>query len=136
MKRALTKWSETAYAALRMVSGFMFLWHGAQKLFGAFSPQAVRFAERPQLWIGGVIELACGIAVATGILTRCAALLASGTMAVAFFQFHLGSNWSPSHILPIVNKGELAVLYTFVFLFIATRGPGKASLDRALARDE
>jgi putative oxidoreductase len=56
-------------------------------------------------------------------------------MAVAFFQFHVGHDWSPEHILPIVNKGELAALYCFVFLFIATKGPGRASVDGALGRD-
>ncbi len=136
MKRVPARWQEVAYAALRIVSGFMFAWHGAQKLFGVFSNSAVSFSEKPQLWIGGVIELSCGIAIAVGILTRWAALLASSTMAVAYLQFHLAPNLSPSHLLPIVNKGELAVLYCFVFLFIATRGPGSASLDRKLALDE
>jgi putative oxidoreductase len=57
-------------------------------------------------------------------------------MAVAYFQFHLGTDWSPAHLLPIVNKGELAVLYAFVFLFVATKGPGRGSLDRVLKLDE
>jgi putative oxidoreductase len=132
---ALDKWSDVGYAALRIVSGFMLPWHGAQKLFGVLTAHAFTFSEKPQLWIGGVIELVCGIAVAIGLFTRYAALIASGTMAVAFFQFHLGTDFSPAHILPIVNKGELAALYSFVFLYIATRGPGLASVDRALGRD-
>jgi putative oxidoreductase len=136
MKRALARWQEVAYAALRIVAGFMFTWHGAQKLFGVFTKGAVSFGEKPQLWIGGVIELACGVAIAFGIFTRWAALLASGTMAVAYLQFHLGTDLSPSHLLPIVNKGELAALYCFVFLFIATYGPGSASLDRKFRLDE
>ena len=136
MKQALSRWSEVAYAALRIVSGFMFLWHGTQKLFGLFSDRAISFAEKPQHWIGGLIELICGVAVATGTFTRWAALLASGEMAVAYFQFHVGSNLSPARLLPIVNKGELAALYCFVFLYIATQGPGRASVDRALHLDE
>jgi putative oxidoreductase len=135
MKQLLSKWNDVAYATLRIVAGFMFIWHGAQKLFGVLTPHAIAFAEKPQIWIGGLIELVSGIAVAVGLFTRCAALVASGTMAVAFFQFHVGSDWSPAHLLPIVNKGELAALYCFVFLFIATKGSGLASADRALGRD-
>ena len=122
--------------AVRAVGGALLAGHGAQKLFGAFADKSISFADKPELWAGGVIEFVCGIAIATGMLTRWAALLASGTMAVAFFQFHLGANLSPSHWLPIVNKGELAVMYCFVFLFVATRGPGLASIDRALGLDE
>jgi putative oxidoreductase len=136
MKEALRKWSDVAYTATRIVAGFMLPWHGMQKLFGVLTSHAFSFGEKPQLWIGGLIELVCGIAIAAGIFTRWAALLASGTMAVAFFQFHVGSDWSPSHILPIVNKGELAALYSFVFLYIATKGPGRASLDRVFGLDE
>jgi putative oxidoreductase len=136
MKRALARWEETAYAALRIVSGFMFTWHGAQKVLGAFSNSAISFGDKPQLWIGGVIELTCGVAIALGVFTRWAALLASGTMAVAYLQYHLGADFSPPHLLPIVNKGELAALYCFVFLFIGTRGPGSASLDRRFALDK
>ena len=136
MKKVLTSWSEVAYTAFRIVAGFMFLWHGAQKLFGVLGGKAMSLGERPQIWIGGLIELACGIAIATGLFTRWAALLASGTMAVAYFQFHLGSDWSPAHLLPIVNKGELAALYAFVFLFVATKGPGRGSLDRVLKFDQ
>jgi putative oxidoreductase len=135
MKRHLARWQEVAYAALRIVSGFMFSWHGAQKVFGVLAKSAVSFGEKPQIWIGGAIELACGIAIAFGIFTRWAALLASGTMAVAYLQFHVGADLSPSHLLPIVNKGELAALYCFVFLCLATRGPGPASLDRAFGLD-
>lgn len=123
----------TSYAALRIVAGFMFLWHGAQKLFGVPAASA-RPAMFTQMWIGGVIELVAGGLVMLGLFTRPAAFLASGTMAVAYLQFHwkgaLGAN-----LLPIVNKGELAVLYCFVFLLIWARGAGSFSIDRHLRRD-
>jgi putative oxidoreductase len=136
MQQALTKWGDIAYTVLRVVAGFMLPWHGAQKIFGVLTTKAFSFGEKPQLWIGGLIELVCGIAIAAGIFTRWAALVASGTMAVAYWQFHVGSDWSAAHLLPVVNKGELAALYTFVFLYIATKGPGRASLDRAFKLDE
>jgi len=121
-----------AYTALRIVAGFMFLWHGSAKLLGfpAGMPSPEAFS---QIWIGGVIELACGALIALGLLTRPAAFLASGTMAVAYTQFHwkgaLGANF-----LPIVNQGEMAVLYCFVFLLFCVRGAGPISIDRQLGR--
>jgi putative oxidoreductase len=121
-----------AYSALRAVAGFMFLFHGTQKLFGVLGSHGVP-AVGSQMWFGGIIELACGTLIALGLFTRAAAFLASGQMAVAYFQFH----WKlalGSAILPIVNKGELAVLYCFVFLVICLRGPGPISLDRLLRR--
>jgi putative oxidoreductase len=121
-----------AYAALRIVAGFMFLWHGSQKLLGfpGAKPPPELFS---QMWFGGIIELIGGAMIALGLLTRPAALLASGTMAVAYMQFHwkgaLGADF-----LPLVNKGEAAVLYCFVFLFIFARGAGPISIDRHLGR--
>ncbi len=118
------------YALLRIVSGFMLLFHGIQKLFGEFTAKAP-----PELWtqkwFGGVIELVCGVLIAAGLFTRPAAFLASGTMAVAYWQFHA---LEKSSVLPIVNGGELAALYCFVFLFILARGAGPVSLDRSLHR--
>lgn len=126
--RFLSRIEEPAYAAMRAVAGFMFLFHGLQKLFGWLTTNATPdlFTQK---WFGGVIELVCGALVMVGFGTRLAAFLASGTMAVAYFQFHFKGEWAHWHWLPIVNKGELAVVYCFVFLFIATRGPGKAALD-------
>jgi putative oxidoreductase len=121
-----------SYAALRIVAGFMFLWHGSQKLLGVpgGKPPPEAFS---QMWIGGLIELVCGGLIALGLLTRAAAFLASGMMAVAYIQFH----WKGSlgaEFLPIVNKGELAVLYCFVFLLFFVRGAGPISIDRYLRR--
>src|SRR5207247_713717 len=97
------------------------------KLFGVWTDH--RPAMWTQLWVGGVIELVGGLAVALGIRTTWAAFLCSGTMAVAYFQFH----WKMAggaDFFPAVNKGELAVLYCFIFLFIACKGGGRWSLGR------
>jgi putative oxidoreductase len=119
--------ASSAYALLRIVSGFMFSFHGVQKLFGVLTDfQPPVFS---QLWIGGVIELLCGLAIMLGFKARWAAFLASGTMAVAYFQFHWKFQMGPQ-ILPGVNKGEPAVLYCFVFLLISAMGSGKWSIDK------
>lgn len=128
-ERILSPYTEAAYAALRIVSGLAFAFHGVQKLFGVLSDhQPPMFS---QIWVGGVIELVAGLLIALGLFTRYAAFLASGTMAVAYTQFH----WKfqlDQNFFPTINKGELALIYAFVFLFIACRGPGRASLDSVL----
>jgi putative oxidoreductase len=122
-----------AYAALRIVAGLMFACHGAQKLFALWGmPQSPPMWS--QIWIGGVIELVCGILVAIGLFTRPAALLASGTMAVAYFQFNWKLAMANSAFLPIVNKGESAVLYCFLFLMFAVSGAGAYSMDARRGR--
>ena len=123
-----------SYAALRIVAGAMFAFHGLQKLFGWLSPgPAPAFGS--QVWIGGVIELVGGALVALGLFAQPAAFIASGTMAVAYFQFHWKLVLAEWKWLPGINKGELAVLYCFLFLFIAARGAGPASLDRRFGRN-
>ncbi len=123
----LAKYGDDAYALMRIVAGFMFSFHGAQKILGIltdFQP-----AVGTQLWIGGVIELLGGLAVMLGFQTRLAAFLCSGEMAVAYFQFHSKFQLGPN-FFPAVNKGELAVLYCFVFLYSATRGGVKWKVDK------
>jgi putative oxidoreductase len=112
------------YALLRIVAGFLFLWHGIQKLFG-FPPDE-RIASAPALiiWIAGPIELIGGVLVMIGLFTRPAAFLASGLMAFAYWMGH-----GTRALLPILNQGEPAALYCFVFLFISARGPGIWSVD-------
>jgi len=123
----LERYADYAYALLRIATGFMFSFHGAQKILGLFAASQPPVGS--QLWFGGLIELFCGLAVMLGVQTRAAAFLASGTMAVAYFQFHwkfqLGAK-----IFPTLNQGELAALYSFVFLFLACRGGVKWCLDR------
>ncbi len=119
-----------AWAPLRIVAGAMYACHGAQKLFGVFGGHVLPTGS--QLWIGGVIELVAGTLIAIGLFTRPAAFLASGTCAVAYFQFHWKLQLGDLKFLPIVNVGELAVLYCFLFLVIAIRGAGDFSIDRRL----
>jgi putative oxidoreductase len=109
----------------------MFAFHGLQKLFGVLS--GFRPPMGTQLWFGGVIELVCGCAIAVGVLTPWAAVLASGEMAVAYLQFHWKLALGPL-FFPAVNKGELALLYSFLFLFVACRGGGVWSVDQMRAR--
>ena len=119
---------ETAYALLRIVAGLMWSFHGVQKLFGVFTDHQPDVGS--QVWIGGIIELVCGLIIAIGFsFTRWAAFLASGTMAVAYFQFHWKFQLG-SQAIPTVNRGELALLYAFVFLLIAVCGPMPAGLGK------
>lgn len=116
-----------SYAALRVLSGAFFAFHGAQKVFGIFGGHLQ--VAGTQLWLGGIIELVAGALIAVGLLTRLAAFLASGTMAVAYVQFHWKLAFTGGLWIPTVNQGELAVLFCFLFLFIFARGAGSFSLD-------
>ena len=123
----LEKYADYIYALLRIVTGFIFSFHGAQKILvvlSEFQPPAWS-----QLWFGGIIELVGGLMVLLGFQTRAAAFLCSGTMAVAYIQYH----WKfqvGAQLFPAVNKGELALLYSVVFFLIACRGGIKWSLDK------
>lgn len=123
MKPLLGRFSEPAYALLRIVAGLLFACHGAQKVLGAFGGPQVPMMS--QFWFAGVIELVGGILIAIGLFTSIVAFIASGEMAVAYFQAH-----APGGLNPLLNKGELAVLYCFIFLYIAARGGGAWSVDR------
>ena len=112
-----------AFAAFRIVVGFLFMCHGAQKLFGAFGGHVVY--HNPLMLAAGIIEFGGGILVLLGLLTRFAAFIASGEMAVAYFMQH-----QPRGFLPIQNQGETAVLYCFAFLFIACHGAGKFAAEK------
>ncbi|MBI2385844.1 MAG: DoxX family protein [Elusimicrobia bacterium] len=128
--KKLAPYSEHAYAALRFMSGWMFAFHGAQKLFGVLAPaQMPPLTIGSQMWFGGIIEFLGGLMIAVGFQTRWAAFISSGTMAVAYSQFHWKFQFN-SGFFPAVNQGELAVVYCFVFLFIACQGPGKFSVGR------
>jgi putative oxidoreductase len=127
MERLLGRYSEAFYALLRIVAGLLFAVHGAQKLFGAFGGQ--RVVGNTMMTAAGVIELAGGLMIALGLFASWAAFLASGEMAVAYFQVH-----APKSFWPILNGGELAVLYCFLFLYIAARGSGRYSVDAQMRR--
>ena len=138
--RLLAPHADKFLGLLRLVAGLMFSMHGMQKVFGWL-------AEHPkpelgtQMWLGGILELACGLLIVFGLFTRLASFVASGEMAVAYLQFHwklfdysdkgfqwLGPTFDNS-FWPVVNKGELAVLYCFVFLYFASRGNGALSVQ-------
>jgi putative oxidoreductase len=123
----MKKLESHAYALLRIVAGFMFTFHGVQKILGVMADH--RPPVGSQLWIGGLIELFGGIMITSGLGTRLAAFVASGMMAVAYFQFHWQMRWD-ANFFPGVNKGELAVLYCFVFLLLACGGNGRWSLGK------
>ena len=131
MRQRLSSWSEYAFLCFRVVLGLLFATHGAQKLFGFLHGHTVPTFS--QVGIGGIIEFVGGLAIALGLFTSCAAFVASGTMAVAYFQFHWKLQGGEA-FFPIVNKGELAVLYCFAFLYVATRGAGPFSLDARVRR--
>lgn len=126
LSRALSPGKDAAFTLLRVATGLMFSFHGMQKILGVLAPSKPELFT--QIWVGGVIELVGGLAIAFGILTVWAAFLASGTMAVAYVQFHWKLELG-SQLLPAINKGELALVYSVVFLFIACAGPGPYSLD-------
>ena len=121
MERILGRFAPQFYALLRIVAGFLFAFHGAQKLLGLFG--GTRVPLFTQFWAAGVIELVGGILIAIGLYASLAAFIACGEMAVAYFQAH-----APRDPIPIVNQGELAILYCFVFLYIAARGNGRWSV--------
>jgi len=126
LTRFLRSKVDVAFALLRIVAGLMFSFHGVQKIFGVLSEFHPPVGS--QLWIGGVIELVTGLAIAAGAFTTWAAFLASGTMAVAYVQFHWKLNGGAG-FFPAVNKGELALLYSILFFFFACHGAGQWSVD-------
>lgn len=126
MAKFMEPFTAQTYALMRIVTGVLFLFHGLQKVFGLLAE-----APKPigtQMWVGGVIELVAGLLIAIGFQTRWAAFVASGMMAVAYFQFHWKFQFG-AEFFPIVNRGEMAVVYCFVFLFIASYGAGIWSVD-------
>jgi putative oxidoreductase len=123
MKSFMSNYSSSCYALMRIVAGFLFLWHGVQKLFGfpAGMPAGVPAFIT---YVAGPIELVGGILIMIGLFTNYAAFLASGLMAFAYWMAH-----GTKALLPLQNNGELAALYCFVFLFIAAQGSGIWSVD-------
>ena len=122
----LAKYSSQTYALLRIVSGFLFAFHGMQKILGIMSEFQATAGTQP--WFGGIIELAGGLLIMLGLKASYAAFICSGMMAVAYFQFHWKFQFGPE-FFPAVNKGEPAVLFCFIFFYIASQGSGIWSLD-------
>jgi putative oxidoreductase len=123
MKPFLSAYNSHCYALMRIVVGFLFLWHGAQKLFGIPSPVPGNIPAFIT-YGAGPIELIGGVLIMIGLFTHWAAFIASGEMAFAYWMVH-----GTKALLPIENMGELAVLYCFIFLFISTQGSGIWSID-------
>jgi putative oxidoreductase len=132
MNAILGNFSSQIYAILRIVTGFMFMLHGTQKLLG-FPPSGKPGGGTLAglMLVGAVIELVGGFMIMVGFFSSIAAFVASGTMAVAYFGWH-----QPGGTLPIQNGGELAVVYCFVFLYIAAVGSGTWSVDALMRKSK
>lgn len=128
MQTILGRYSPYLYAALRIVSGLMFSMHGTQKLFG-FPGDGSPVPLASLMGFAGIVETVGGLMIALGFFTSVAAFVASGQMAFAYFMVH-----APQGPLPILNRGELAVLNCFLFLYFASQGSGIWSVDAALGR--
>jgi len=119
----LDRYTGYTYALLRIVSGFLFIFHGSQKLLGfpGGTPEGI-----PEfiIYIAGPIELVGGILIMIGLFTREAAFLSAGLMAAAYFMAH-----ATSALFPILNRGELSIMFCFVYLYIACTGSGIWSVD-------
>lgn len=126
----LSRWQPQVLALLRIVTGLLFLEHATQKFFGFPAPFPMPGPLPPMLIAAGAIELVAGVLVTLGLFTRLAAFIASGEMAVAYFIGHASKGFWPA-----VNMGEAAILYCFIFLYLAAAGAGAWSIDSARVRN-
>ena len=126
-KDFILKYEGLIYSILRIVVGFLFLWHGSQKLF-SIPPAAYKFPAYI-LYIAGPIEFFGGLLIRIGLWSRFAAFICSGEMAYAYWTVHGIHN-----LLPLQNSGELALLYCFLFLYIFVRGSGLFSIDHIMKK--
>jgi putative oxidoreductase len=134
-------WAPRALSILRIIAGFLLMQHGLQKLFGVLMPPAPVGAPQEHgtfqllslMGVAGILESGGGLLLLLGLFTRPVAFILSGLMAFAYFMVHFGQGWYG--FWPILNKGELAVIYCFVFFYLAAAGGGAWSLDRLLRRD-
>jgi len=123
------RWAPTVIAILRIITALLFIEHGTAKLLGF--PVVPQIAYPPMwsmYWIAGVLELVGGLLLLVGLWTRWIGILLAGEMAVAYWMIHAGQ--SP---YPLVNKGESAILFCFIFLALAVIGAGHWSIDKILA---
>jgi putative oxidoreductase len=129
-ERFLARWRPHILSILRIVAGFLIATHGAQKLFGFPTPLPGGPVHLLSLFgVAGVVETVGGILLLLGLFTRIAGFVLAGEMAVAYFMMH-----APRGFWPLLNQGELAVIYCFAFLYFAAAGGGEWSLDRAIRR--
>jgi putative oxidoreductase len=124
MEKTLGPFARYAYALLRIIAGLLFVCHGGQKIFGWFGGQPVPLGSL--FGLAGMIEIVLGLLITIGLFTAIAAFIASGEMAVAYFIGHF-----PKSFWPLENAGEPAVLFCFIFLYMATQSSGIWSVDAA-----
>jgi putative oxidoreductase len=135
---SLNRFADPVYCVMRLIVGLMFACHGGQKLLGF--PGGGHGGVQGLMLLGGIIELVGGLMIAVGFLTRIAAFIAAGEMAVAYFMVHaagkaIGHAPSPTEqFFPILNKGELAVVLCWLFLFMVFYGSGRWSIDAMIGR--
>src|ERR1035437_2465145 len=126
-----SRWSPRILSVMRIIVALLFMQHGAQKLFGFLvSPETATPPLLSLMGLAGVLEFFGGLLVVLGLFTRPAAFILSGQMAVAYFMVH-----APKGFWPLQNEGDLAILWSFVFLYLAVAGGGEWSLDREAPED-
>ncbi len=134
------RYTPVTYALFRIVTGYVFLLFGLQKMFGWFGGEAAQLASLQGA--AGVVETVGGLLIMLGLFTRAAAFICSGEMAVAYFYVHvmqvgmppMGPGMPAALLVPQMNRGVDAAIFCFAFLYIATRGAGILSLDQAMGR--
>ena len=126
---SLNRYADSVYCIMRLIVGLMFASHGGQKILG-FPPGGHSAGGNALMLLGGWIELLGGFLIAFGLFTRLAAFIASGEMAVGYFMMHVGgAPAADAKFFPILNHGELAVVFCWLFLFMFFYGPGRWSID-------
>lgn len=125
----LTPWTPRVLSLFRLMAGLLFMQHGLEKFFAFPEAFAMQLPATSPPMLAGWVELIGGFLIAIGLFTRPAAFLASGTMAVAYFMFH-----APKSFYPIINQGELAIMYCFAFLYFAFAGGGSLSVDALIRK--
>ena len=126
MNTFLSSWSPRVLSVLRIIAGFLIFFHGSQKLFN-YPPKEGFTAATGLILVAGILEFFGGLLLFLGLFTRIAAFILCGMLAVAYFTVH-----APGGFFPILNKGELAVIYCFVYLYFAFAGGGVWSLDKLI----
>jgi len=129
MERFYAAWQPRVLSILRIVTAFMFMQHGGQKLFGFPAPQRYEFDLFTLSGVAGVLEIVGGFLILIGLFTRPVAFILSGQMAVAYFIAH-----APQAFWPLLNNGELAALFSFIFLYLFVAGGGAWSVDNLRKR--
>jgi putative oxidoreductase len=123
----LDRWTPELLSLLRIVAGFLFLWHGSVKLL--HYPMSMGDSLPPLIMVAGILELVGGTLVMLGLFTKPVAFILSGEMAFAYFMGHF-----PHGFLPVQNGGDAAVLFCFVFLYLSAAGPGPLSIDAKMRK--